>query len=88
MEEVRDKQRANFCDLFSPDPKASERDPDRGAREAQQDLQALFGLADESATRVTAKPDSQAMLKQREQRAEQARSELEGMFGIDKEENS
>ncbi len=82
VDEVRDKQRANFCDLFSPDPGACERDPEAGARQARQDLQALFGV--QSETQVKDIPDAGELLKQREEQADKARSELEDIFGLGK----
>jgi len=85
VDEVRDKERANFCDLFSPDTQAYERDPQAAARAARQNLESLFGDHSETVTsKPAAAPDAQALLEQRKTRAVKAQSELEALFGIDK----
>ena len=83
VDEVIDKQRANFCDLFSPDPGAYERDPERGARQAQNELNDLFGVTTEHPLQDS-KPDAQALLNQREEQVQKARSELETLFDVNK----
>lgn len=82
MDEVRDKLKANFCDLFSPDPRAHQRDPDRDARQAQQELAAAFGLQGEPAE-TGDRPDARTLLDQRKKAAEQAHQQLQDLFGID-----
>jgi hypothetical protein len=83
VDEVKDKQRANFCDLFIPDSGAYERDPERGARQAQSELNEFFGVTTEHPLQDS-KPDAQALLDQREEQAQKAQSELETLFGVDK----
>ncbi len=83
VDEVKDKQRANFCDLFNPDPGAYDRDPERGARQAKNELNDLFGVTSEQPME-NSKPDAQALLNEREEQAQKARSELETLFGVDK----
>ena len=83
VEEVRDKERANFCDLFSPDPGAHERDPEAAKREARQSLESLFGVQSETSVQAPT-PDARALLKHRETQATKAHSDLEALFGIEK----
>lgn len=84
VEEVRDKERANFCDLFSPDPQAHQRDPGHQARQARQDLDSLFGLETGAGSGDQGPgPDAGALLEQRRQDSEQARQALEDLFGLD-----
>jgi hypothetical protein len=42
-EEVKDKQRANFCDYFRPTPQAWRPDDRSAADKARAELEALFG---------------------------------------------
>jgi len=42
-EEVREKDRANFCDYFKPKPGAYSDKPQTDAARARADLEALFG---------------------------------------------
>jgi hypothetical protein len=42
-EEVKDKERANFCDYFKPKPRAYSAAPLDSAAKAKSDLDALFG---------------------------------------------
>lgn len=41
-EEVRDKERANFCDYFKPRPNAWSNQPQSEAEKARAELEALF----------------------------------------------
>ncbi|WP_175597017.1 hypothetical protein [Peristeroidobacter soli] len=68
-EEVKDKERANFCDYFKPRQDAYSAKSTDAASKAQSELDALFGSskkADEAA-----QPSA----------AEKARAELEALFG-------
>jgi len=65
-EDVKDKERANFCDYFKPRPDAFTSAPATAATKAKADLDALFGGAN-SATAVSA--------------ADLARAELDALFG-------
>jgi hypothetical protein len=64
-EEVKDKERANFCDYFKPRPGAYSTVSTTAADKAKADLDALFGGS---------KPTSQPSA------ADQARAELEKLF--------
>lgn len=69
-EEVKDKERANFCDYFKPRPDAySAADVGAGAK-AQAELDALFGGGKKQGD-VSSQPSA----------AEKARAELEALFG-------
>ena len=73
-EEVKDKERANFCDYFKPRPDAyTAPDADAGSK-AQAELDALFGGGKNDADAVSAQPSA----------AEKARAELESLFGKNK----
>ena len=65
-EEVKDKERANFCDYFKPRTDAYSAKPLDAASKAKADLEALFGGS---------KPSAQAPSP-----AEQAKAELEALF--------
>ena len=82
VDEVRDKERANFCDLFTPDPGAHGRDPQGAEREARRHLESLFGVQGEAPAPAPA-VDAKALLKERESRSLEAQSELETLFGMD-----
>ena len=66
-EEVKDKERANFCDYFKPRPGAYSNAGQDAAAKAKADLEALFG----SGEPVNAEPSA----------AEKAKAELEKLFG-------
>lgn len=68
-EEVKDKERANFCDYFKPRENAYSNAGQSAAEKAKAELEALFGGGSKSATE---KPEPTA--------AERARAELEAMF--------
>jgi hypothetical protein len=70
-----EKERANFCDHFTPSPNAYVAVDDSKARAARAELDALFGVESEDAGRVSG-----------ESKADAARRELESLFGMDEEE--
>ena len=65
-EEVKDKERANFCDYFKPRPDAYSPEIQTVAEKAKSELAALFGGAPSSTTQPT--PE------------ERARAELDALF--------
>lgn len=65
-EEVKDKERANFCDYFKPRPNAYSRDAQTAAEKAKAELDALFG----GNAQVAPEPSA----------ADKARAELEALF--------
>jgi uncharacterized protein YciW len=66
-EEVKDKERANFCDYFKPQPNAYSTAGQDAASKAKADLAAIFGGANPAASEPSA--------------ADKAREELEKLFG-------
>jgi hypothetical protein len=68
-EEVKDKERANFCDYFKPREDAYSAKSTDAAERAQAELDALFGGAKKSDE--AAQPSA----------ADKARAELEALFG-------
>lgn len=66
-EEVRDKDRANYCDYFEPRPAAYSNNPEQQTSAAQAQLDALFG-----GTKSGNAPQSAA---------DRAKAELEKLFG-------
>lgn len=48
-EEVLEKQRANFCDYFQPNPAAFDKDVAAAGHQARKDLDGLFGSSGEEA---------------------------------------
>jgi len=69
-EEVKDKERANFCDYFKPREDAYAAKSLDAAAKAQAELDALFGGGAKKADEI-AQPSA----------AEKARAELEALFG-------
>lgn len=67
-EEVKDKERANFCDYFKPRPDAYSNAGVTEAAQAKSELDALFGGA---APQSPAQPSA----------ADQARAQLDALFG-------
>lgn len=67
-EEVKDKERANFCDYFKPRAGAYSAVPLDAASKAQAELDALFGGGNKAGA-----PEPSA--------AEKARAELDALFG-------
>lgn len=68
-EEVKDKERANFCDYFKPREDAYAAKSSDAAANAQAELDALFG----SGAKADDPPQPSA--------ADKARAELEALFG-------
>lgn len=68
-EEVKDKERANFCDYFKPKQDAYSAVSLEAASKAKTDLEALFGGGSRAAD--VAQPSAE----------EKARAELEALFG-------
>jgi hypothetical protein len=66
-EEVKDKERANFCDYFKPQPNAYSTRSQDAAAKAKADLDAMFGGAKPAAGEPSA--------------ADKAKAELEKLFG-------
>lgn len=73
-DEVRDKERANFCGYFKPIPDAYQARDGTAADEAKAKLSSLFGDADGS---------EDGSGKPRQSEAEAARDKLNRLFGID-----
>lgn len=69
-EEVKDKERANFCDYFKPRPGAYSTVSVDAATQAQAELAALFG-GGKKAAEPAAEPSA----------ADKSRAELEALFG-------
>jgi hypothetical protein len=67
-EEVKDKERANFCDYYKPRPDAYSNVSQTAADKAKSELEGLFGGS--KSTPGTPEPSA----------AERARAELEAMF--------
>ena len=75
-EEVKDKERANFCDYFKPRPGAYSDAGVTAAAQAKSQLDALFGGSQAPAGADAAAPSA----------ADRARAELEALFGRGKAE--
>ena len=69
-EEVKDKERANFCDYFKPREDAYSTKSTDAASRAQAELDSLFGAGAKKAD-APAEPSA----------ADKARAELEALFG-------
>lgn len=72
-----DKERANFCDHFTPSPNAHVAVDDSKARAARAELDALFGVESDDTGPAPG-----------ESKADAARRELESLFGMEGEENN
>lgn len=83
-EEVRDKTRANFCDYFRA--RSDAHSGDGKAREAEGELNALFGLG-AGAVPETRRPDPQQLEQQKREKAGEADEELRRLFGLDGDES-
>lgn len=70
-EEVKDKERANFCDYFKPREGAYSTQKTDAASKAQAELDALFGGGAGKGTDAGSQPSA----------ADKARAELEALFG-------
>lgn len=77
---VLDKDKANFCDYFRPNPRPYQTKDDNEARAAKARLAALFG--DEAGSE---KPDAETNSPQSE--ADRALAELQRLFGDDDPKN-
>ena len=75
-EEVRDEEKANFCDFFQPRPGAFTATDDSEARKAKADLEALFGV--DSAKPVSEGSSQNAAAAE----SDAAREQLERLFGL------
>ncbi|HSS66691.1 MAG TPA: hypothetical protein VLS27_19835 [Gammaproteobacteria bacterium] len=73
-DEVRDKERANFCGYFTPIPGAHQAKDTRAADDARSELAALFGDTDGSDVDAGGSVPSDA---------DAARDKLNRLFGID-----
>ncbi len=69
-EEVKDKERANFCDYFKPRADAYSNAHETAAQKAQKELEALFGGGQAAGAASAPEPSA----------AERARAELEALF--------
>ncbi|MEM7293913.1 MAG: hypothetical protein AAF420_11040 [Pseudomonadota bacterium] len=67
-----EKERANFCDHFSPSADAYQPEDTSKADQARAELNALFGVSDDGISRQAGESKSDA-----------ARRELEALFGMD-----
>lgn len=74
-EDVTDKESANFCDYFSPNPQAYKPKSNSKRRQAEDELARLFG-AENDEGRGTNKVDNSPQSK-----SEKALSDLEDLFG-------
>lgn len=75
-EEVRDKERANFCDYFKPRLDAYTATDDSQARKAKADLEALFGVEVGKPTSEQSHQNASAA------ESEAAREQLGRLFGL------
>ncbi len=82
-DEVRDKERANFCGFFALNPDAHADGAEADAARAK--LEALFGLGagDKAGGAGGGKPDADALTERRRQEADAAREQLGKLFGLD-----
>jgi hypothetical protein len=71
-EEVKDKERANFCDYFKPRPGAFSDTGTTAATKAKSDLDALFGGGSAAKGPTSAQAEPAA--------ADRARAELDALF--------
>lgn len=78
-EEVKDKERANFCDYFKPRPGAYSNAGVAAAAQAKSQLDTLFGGSQPPAG--PASPDGSAPAAAEPSAADRARAELEALFG-------
>ena len=74
-EEVRDQERANFCDYFKPRPGAYEAADNAETMKAKAELAALFGVEAEKPASGPARNSAAA-------ESDAAREELDRLFGL------
>ena len=84
-DEVRDKERANFCGYFELAPDAHGGSASADAARSQ--LEALFGL-DPGDAPASGAPDTDALAERRRREADAARDELDKLFGLDGDEKT
>jgi len=82
-DEIRDKERSNFCGFFVLNPDAHADASEAQAARAR--LEALFGLgsAEGGDAAGRAAPDADALTERRRREAEAAREQLGKLFGLD-----
>lgn len=78
-EDVRDKERANFCDYFSPNPNAYRPEAKSKQSAAETELAALFGDNSTDNHRTKEEPD------QNQTTDDAAQSALDDLFGGNKD---
>ena len=81
-DEVRDKERANFCGYFTVNPAAYAGNDQAQAARAK--LAAMFDL-DDTAPSANAALDAEALQRKRDDETDAAKLALDELFGIDKE---
>ena len=74
-EEVRDRERANFCDYFKPRPNAHTAVDNAEANKAKAELEALFGVE-------AASPASEPTRNPPDAESDAAREQLDRLFGL------
>ena len=75
-EEVRERERANFCDYFEPKPDAFNGKDEAESGKARAELEALFGVEGGEPASAGSAQDSAAT------ESDAARVELERLFGL------
>ncbi len=78
-DEVRDKERANFCGYFELNPRAHAAGDEADA--ARRRLEAVFGV-EEDAAPASGAPDADALERKRKAEADRAREQLDQLFGL------
>ena len=81
-DEVRDKERANFCGYFELNGGAYGGNAQADA--AREQLAAMFALDDKTSS-ANASPDAVALLRKRDEEADAAQRELGKLFGLDED---
>jgi hypothetical protein len=81
-DEVRDKERANFCGYFTLNLSAY--GGTAQADTARDQLAAMFALGDDTSS-VNASADAEALLRKRDDEADAAQRALGELFGLDKD---
>lgn len=86
-EEVTDKERANFCDYFRALPGLHATGGTDEAARARAQLEAMFGVAGNTAGGAPA-GDAESLMEAKRAKAQEARRQLDALFGDDEGENS
>jgi hypothetical protein len=81
-EEVKDKERANFCDYFRSQPGVHAAGGVSEAEGARAQLDAMFGIANKGDAPSSA-DDPQALMARKREKADEARRQLDALFGDD-----